>query len=92
MFSLKVSLYLENSEYVSDDRHPDGGVDLVQRAAFQHLFPEGYCPEECAKVLYALADCHNWQVAVDVKPDLRPLAERSPGSKGGACYRTAYEV
>ena len=61
-FTLKV--YLKNSLYFSNDSHFNGGTDLTQRWAFNHLFPDGYLDWGWRELLWQAADSHGWKVEV----------------------------
>lgn len=61
-FTLKV--YLDKGFYVTNDTHHLGGIDLAQRWAFYHLFPDGYLDWGWRELLWEAADSHNWKVEV----------------------------
>lgn len=48
--------------FYPDSRHTQGGMDLLQIAAFKHLFPEGYCNYMLRTLLYDMAEIHGWRV------------------------------
>lgn len=63
MFTLKIKK-VDNCYYVSDDKHASGGIDINQREAFYHLFPNGHVEEWLVDSLFFLAKLHNWEVEI----------------------------
>jgi len=66
-FTLKVIDDQSTGLIVPNDQHYLGGVDLLQRTAFAHLFPCGYCEWTMRSLLYDLASLHDWSVDVAVR-------------------------
>jgi hypothetical protein len=52
--------------YVSDTSCPEGGEDLRQAVAFNHLCPEGYCLWHKRELLEELVLLHGWDLTVRV--------------------------
>jgi hypothetical protein len=66
-FTLKVNDDKASGNLVQDTLHNLGGYDMIQSAAFHHLFPSGECAWVFRELLYAMADLHGWRVSVSVR-------------------------
>ena len=63
-FTLKVLRNKKNGCLHSDSKHYNGGIDIVQIKAFEHLFPDGGTESLYEEVLFNLAELHGWTVEV----------------------------
>jgi hypothetical protein len=66
MFVLKVIDDEANGVYRADTEHINGGEDMVQMCAFQHLFATGYCLWVYRSLVFEMAHLHGWDVEVRV--------------------------
>ncbi len=70
-FTLKVIDDKASGYLVPDTLHGLGGTDMLQAAAFRHLFPEGECAWVFRELLYDMAELHGWSVSVTARePEL----------------------
>jgi hypothetical protein len=84
MFILKVEFDEEDQVYWPDTKHANGGTDVLQSAAFNHLFPAGFCSRMWEDLLYDLVSIHGWGLAVTRLPKRQKQQEDTPvyGGRG----------
>lgn len=63
-FTLKVIFNKKTYQYYPNEKHFNGGKDLKQIVAFNHLFPKGYCDELESELLFWLVGLHNWDIEI----------------------------
>ena len=64
MFTLKVISSEKAGTVLPDDKHANGGIDILQRQAFLHLAPLGYQPHWQRELLYNLVELHGWRLQI----------------------------
>ena len=62
-FTLKV-IKDKHGDLYPNDQHSYGGIDYLQRTAFEHLFIDNFVPFYQAELLSGLCQIHKWDLEI----------------------------